>query len=162
MGELGALFNPGMRHELEERRSKAMRREEEGNARDGDPRIDLEAGVVVINSPGASRTVSSQSAASDADGDVGTEDNNDIDVDQSADHGELEPATDDGQAPAVSDAPKANVAARNGQAPSPSSSGTSSRATGERIKPKSDGDKSAGPGRTARARPMTKNRRAAG
>ena len=31
-----ALFNPGMRHELEERRSKAMRREEEGNARDGD------------------------------------------------------------------------------------------------------------------------------
>jgi hypothetical protein len=48
MGELGALFNPGMRHELEERRSKAMRREEEGNARDGDLRIDLESGVAVI------------------------------------------------------------------------------------------------------------------
>jgi hypothetical protein len=53
MGELGALFNPGMRHELEERRSKAMRREEEGNARDGDLRIDLESGVAVINVPGA-------------------------------------------------------------------------------------------------------------
>ena len=53
MGELGALFNPGMRHELEERRAKAMRREEEGNARDGDLRIDLESGVAVINIPGA-------------------------------------------------------------------------------------------------------------
>jgi len=49
MGELGALFNPGMRHELEERRAKAARREEEGNARDGDMRIDLESGVAVIN-----------------------------------------------------------------------------------------------------------------
>ena len=36
MGELGALFNPGMRHELVERRALAARREEEGNARDGD------------------------------------------------------------------------------------------------------------------------------
>jgi len=53
MGELGALFNPGMRHELEERRAKAARREEEGNARDGDLRIDLESGVAVINIPGA-------------------------------------------------------------------------------------------------------------
>src|SRR6478609_10995349 len=53
MGELGALFNPGMRHELEERRSKAARREEEGNARDGDVRIDLDSGVAVINVPGA-------------------------------------------------------------------------------------------------------------
>lgn len=52
MGELGALFNPGMRHELEERRAKAARREEEGNARDGDLRIDLESGVAVINAPG--------------------------------------------------------------------------------------------------------------
>ncbi len=52
MGELGALFNPGMRHELEERRSRAARREEEGNARDGDLRIDLESGVAVINAPG--------------------------------------------------------------------------------------------------------------
>ncbi len=49
MGELGALFNPGMRHELEERRSRAERREEEGNARDGDLRIDLDSGVAVIN-----------------------------------------------------------------------------------------------------------------
>ncbi|HEY5880912.1 MAG TPA: DUF6191 domain-containing protein [Nakamurella sp.] len=51
MGELGALFNPGMRHELEERRAKAARREEEGNARDGDLRIDLDSGVAVINTP---------------------------------------------------------------------------------------------------------------
>ena len=52
MGELGALFNPGMRHELEERRAKAARREEEGNARDDDLRIDLDSGVAVINTPG--------------------------------------------------------------------------------------------------------------
>ena len=52
MGELGALFNPGMRHELEERQAKAARREEEGNARDGDLRIDLDSGVAVINVPG--------------------------------------------------------------------------------------------------------------
>ena len=54
MGELGALFNPGMRHEIEERESKANRREEEGNARDGDLRIDLLSGVAVINVPGRS------------------------------------------------------------------------------------------------------------
>ena len=52
LGELGALFNPGMRHEIEERKSKANRREEEGNARDGDVRIDLASGVAVINVPG--------------------------------------------------------------------------------------------------------------
>jgi Family of unknown function (DUF6191) len=51
VGPLGEIFNPGMRHEIEERRSKAMRREEEGNARDGDLRIDLESGKVVINAP---------------------------------------------------------------------------------------------------------------
>lgn len=51
MGELGAMFNPGMRHELEERRSKAARREEEGNARDGDLHIDLASGIAVINVP---------------------------------------------------------------------------------------------------------------
>ena len=49
MGELGALFNPGMRHEIAERQAKAIRREEEGNARDGDLRIDLSSGVAVIN-----------------------------------------------------------------------------------------------------------------
>jgi|BarGraIncu00222A_1022003.scaffolds.fasta_scaffold55614_2 hypothetical protein len=63
MGELGALFNPGMRHELEERRSKAMRREEEGNARDGDLRIDLESGVAVINVPGADGGTAEQGPA---------------------------------------------------------------------------------------------------
>ena len=63
MGELGALFNPGMRHELEERRSKAMRREEEGNARDGDLRIDLESGVAVINVPAADGGTAEQSPA---------------------------------------------------------------------------------------------------
>ncbi len=56
MGELGALFNPGMRHELEERQAKAARREEEGNAKDGDLRIDLESGVAVINAPGQQTT----------------------------------------------------------------------------------------------------------
>ncbi len=64
MGELGALFNPGMRHELEERRSKAMRREEEGNARDGDLRIDLESGVAVI----AARDDEESAEAADAGG----------------------------------------------------------------------------------------------
>ncbi|TKV61052.1 hypothetical protein FDO65_05240 [Nakamurella flava] len=48
MGELGALFNPGMRHEQEERRAKALIREEEGDSREVDPRIDLESGVAVI------------------------------------------------------------------------------------------------------------------
>ena len=51
MGELGALFNPGMRHELEERRSKALIREEEGNARKGNLHIDLESGIAVIAVP---------------------------------------------------------------------------------------------------------------
>lgn len=48
MGELGALFNPGMRHEIEERKSKAVRREEDGTADPGDLRIDLFSGVAVI------------------------------------------------------------------------------------------------------------------
>jgi hypothetical protein len=51
LGELGALFNPGMRHELEERRSKALIREEEGNARKGNLHIDLDSGVAVIAVP---------------------------------------------------------------------------------------------------------------
>lgn len=51
LGELGALFNPGMRHELEERRSKAIMREEEGNARKGNLQIDLDSGVAVIPVP---------------------------------------------------------------------------------------------------------------
>jgi hypothetical protein len=70
MGELGALFNPGMRHELEERQAKAARREEEGNARDGDLRIDLESGVAVINIPGSedqSAVEDSTSSPEDAD-----------------------------------------------------------------------------------------------
>lgn len=48
MGELGALFNPGMRHEIAERKAKAARREEEGSADPGDLRIDLLSGVAVI------------------------------------------------------------------------------------------------------------------
>jgi len=56
MGELGALFNPGMRHEIEERESKQNRREEEGNARDGDLRIDLSSGIAVINLPSRAKT----------------------------------------------------------------------------------------------------------
>lgn len=48
MGPLGEIFNPGMRHEIEERRSKALRREEEGHGRKGDLRIDLDSGYVTI------------------------------------------------------------------------------------------------------------------
>ena len=48
MGELGALFNPGMRHEIEERKSKELRREEEADSDPGDLRIDLFSGVAVI------------------------------------------------------------------------------------------------------------------
>ncbi len=50
-----------MRHEIEERRSKALRREEDGNARDADLRIDLESGFVNITAPPAAP------AADDAD-----------------------------------------------------------------------------------------------
>lgn len=53
VGPLGEIFNPGMRHEIEERRSKALRREEDGNARDTDLRIDLESGFVNITAPPA-------------------------------------------------------------------------------------------------------------
>jgi hypothetical protein len=75
MGELGALFNPGMRHELEERQSKAARREEEGNARDGDLRIDLESGVAVININGGDDDQDGErgnGASADADNGSGT------------------------------------------------------------------------------------------
>ena len=68
MGELGALFNPGMRHELEERQAKASRREEEGNARDGDLRIDLESGVAVINIPGEDAAEAVPAGTSDSQG----------------------------------------------------------------------------------------------
>jgi hypothetical protein len=50
MGELGVLFNPGMRHEREEKLAKQMLREDEGTGRKGRLGIDLESGVVVINS----------------------------------------------------------------------------------------------------------------
>ena len=66
MGELGALFNPGMRHELEERQAKAARREEEGNAKDGDLRIDLESGVAVINAPGEQGAARPERVAAEA------------------------------------------------------------------------------------------------
>ena len=75
MGELGALFNPGMRHELEERQAKAARREEEGNARDGDLRIDLESGVAVININGGDDDedgATASGASADADNGSGT------------------------------------------------------------------------------------------
>lgn len=52
MGELGVLFNPGMRHEREEKLAKQMLREDEGTGRKGRLRIDLESGVVVIGSDG--------------------------------------------------------------------------------------------------------------
>jgi len=103
MGELGALFNPGMRHELEERRSKAMRREEEGNARDGDLRIDLESGVAVINVPG---------------GEAG-----------SADAGQQEQDRAGGEQPAGQTADLDQAADSEGAAPTDSSAPTSSGAS---------------------------------
>jgi len=42
-----------MRHEIEERRSKELRREEEGNATKGGLHIDLESGYVHIVAPGS-------------------------------------------------------------------------------------------------------------
>lgn len=53
MGELGVLFNPGMRHEQEEKLAKQMLREDEGTGRKGRLGIDLESGVVIIGSPSA-------------------------------------------------------------------------------------------------------------
>lgn len=56
MGELGVLFNPGMRYEQEEKLAKQMIREDEGTGRKGRRGIDLESGVVVIgadDAPGA-------------------------------------------------------------------------------------------------------------
>jgi hypothetical protein len=79
MGELGALFNPGMRHEIAERQAKAVRREEEGNARDGDLRIDLASGVAVISIP----TVTAPQAPST--GDADGEDHSDDDDDEPGD-----------------------------------------------------------------------------
>ncbi len=52
-----------MRHEIEERRSKALRREEEGHGRKGDLRIDLDSGVVVIIAPPATKPAASESEA---------------------------------------------------------------------------------------------------
>lgn len=49
LGEIGALFNPGMRHEIEERRRKQSHREEAGNADPGKLGIDLLSGTAVIN-----------------------------------------------------------------------------------------------------------------
>lgn len=42
------LFNPGMRHDIEEKAAKQMLREEEGTGRKGRLGIDLDSGVVVI------------------------------------------------------------------------------------------------------------------
>lgn len=53
MGELGVLFNPGMRHEQEEKLAKQMLREDEGTGRKGRRGIDLESGVVVIGADDA-------------------------------------------------------------------------------------------------------------
>jgi hypothetical protein len=99
MGELGALFNPGMRHELEERQAKAARREEEGNARDGDLRIDLESGVAVINVPGSDEdtdgsTDNSNAGSDQAKAERATDDRATVDqvaADQGADAGKPEP-----------------------------------------------------------------------
>lgn len=75
VGPLGEIFNPGMRHEIEERRSKALRREEEGNARDGDLRIDLDSGFVRITAPAkAAKPAADAEPASDDDAEVSAAD----------------------------------------------------------------------------------------
>jgi hypothetical protein len=93
MGELGALFNPGMRHEIEERQSKASRREEEGQADPGNLRIDLLSGVAVINmgrTPAAQEDDVSQSGPDEvdentsADGVDSTDDSEAVDSDATA------------------------------------------------------------------------------
>lgn len=61
MGELGVLFNPGMRHEQEEKAAKQMMREDEGTGRKGRLGIDLESGTVVI---GAERIVAPEPESS--------------------------------------------------------------------------------------------------
>src|SRR5690349_13401131 len=91
MGELGALFNPGMRHELEERQAKAARREEEGNARDGDLRIDLESGVAVINVAGTDEDADQSPAANTDRPDSGPEAS---DGPVATDRADVEPATE--------------------------------------------------------------------
>jgi hypothetical protein len=109
MGELGALFNPGMRHELEERRARAARREEEGNARDGDLRIDLESGVAVINAPGdedsadadhpaSAEPVTSDSADIDS-ADTDSADTDSADVDSAGPAPGADPAAEPDPAP---------------------------------------------------------------
>ena len=74
MGPLGEIFNPGMRHEIEERRSKALRREEEGNARDADLRIDLESGFVNIVAPPAAPEAAKAADAADSADDSSADD----------------------------------------------------------------------------------------
>jgi hypothetical protein len=64
-----------MRHEIAERQAKAVRREEEGNARDGDLRIDLASGVAVISVP--SVTAPQSPATGDADGEDHSDDESD-------------------------------------------------------------------------------------
>jgi hypothetical protein len=70
VGPLGEIFNPGMRHEIEERRSKALRREEDGNARDADLRIDLDSGFVnIVALPAAADAPADESAGDEEDPD---------------------------------------------------------------------------------------------
>ena len=65
VGPLGEIFNPGMRHEIEERRSKELRREEEGNATGGEKRIDLESGFVHIIAEGSADKSTADNSTSD-------------------------------------------------------------------------------------------------
>ena len=148
LGELGALFNPGMRHEIEERESKANRREEEGNARDGDLRIDLASGVAVINIP--SRPASdAPSTTSDA-------------TPESSDSDAAGTGTADGVAasdePAASSAPIPPAAARPAAAPARSGR-HSSRSTPSRAKDSNPAK--AGDQPVAAPRPSSKASRAA-
>ncbi len=105
LGEFGALFNPGMRHELEERRAKQMLREEEGTGRKGRMGIDLDSGVALI--PGR-ESAGRADRADDAD------DADTTDADVSDAHADASDATDDHADSTAADSTDTGAGDRNG------------------------------------------------
>lgn len=122
MGELGVLFNPGMRHEQEEKLAKQMLREDEGTGRKGRRSIDLESGVVVIDADSAPSAGQSSHRPSSAQSSSAQPSDNSADVQPVRD----EPAAGPSTPPAASDgAPRAarrtrSATAQHGMAAAPS------------------------------------------
>jgi hypothetical protein len=118
MGELGVLFNPGMRHEQEEKLAKQMLREDEGTGRKGRLGIDLESGVVVIGAgPAPSRQEEAPGESASAAGQRPTAEPKPTDTD-AAESGDVRPgARRNGPANASSDgARREPAAAQSGKA----------------------------------------------